>query len=484
MDVKKLVDVLRANRVSFNSGFSYVENEGCIEAYEPIYKTVLEEIDKLVGFGLNNGFSSCDETIERLTTIIVNICKEGNTKKLRKIDSEVQSICSENAKIMKKGTKISVIPDVEKRINSCISATKVLLKLDIANDRKVILEESIEKFEDLKSIINAIKVVSTTEALDFSKSIINRINSWAKEVTSNMHNIKTPAYIDLAIDSAMSWLKLTTGLEQKAFGRSNRIKEENLKDIAYLEDKDDMWIVSKSEDVLINIKIFNSNLDEFKRSQFASYDVTEEEAKVKELKSDIEENNKRIREYVSLVKNGDMVKDDAIDLIADLKDEIAEIENRINKYKKEIRYKKENKRIMDHSLRALENLQATLKKYEKQPVLLGLLGAKIDYAIITKIMQGVGDANDIRYLSNLVAYLEEMAKEIIKRWETTQDEIHQVVHEIRDESKDKAMDKKRESLKKDIDAEFFSDDSIVDADPNKKKSEVKKPSIIDDDDLF
>ncbi len=420
MELKNIIECLQSNGISYPPEFANIEKDGCIAVFAVLLQDNLTRIDKMVRYGINNGFSSdVKANITKLTKLSCKISQEKKAKKHDKYASESQKIFAEVEKMMKeKEEQFDMVEKVNKHIDNYILGMNVLMGMPVAEDRKNVLREGVEKCKQLKKILSEVMNNSTTNALDYAKEIIAKLQTWADIVANKMHDETDLPILDDAIVIAENWKKNHDVVKNGGlFSKGNKVK-----DISELEFKEDnLSMIGKSREVLREIDIFKQNLDEYKTAMGSDSVETVK----KSLEGKKEEKAKLEQEKKDLVikfQNGEISKMDLYEECMDIDQQLDELKEDIEDLKYELDDKKTDYRSTGKVIETLEALNNQVLSYKADPIYFTLLGEELDFAKLTKVMRGAGTEADIDYVLDVQSVLDRV-KERRRRMDTSMVQI-------------------------------------------------------------
>ena len=404
MEIKNIIECLQTHGISYPPEFVNIEKDGCIAVYTMLLQSNLERIDKMVRFGVNNGFSS--DMKANIAKLIKTSCKISQEKKPKKYDKylmESEQTYSKVEKVMKeKGGQFDMVEKVNKHIDTYINGMSVLMGMHVAEDRKNVLQEGIDKCKQLKKILGEVMNNSTTNALDYAREIIAKLQTWADIVANKMHDETDLPILDEAILVAQNWKKNHDVVKNGGlFSKGNKVK-----DISELEFKEDnLSMIAKSKEVQREIDIFKQNLEEYKTatSNGSSEAIKKSLEEKKEEKAKLEAEKKAL---VVKFQNGEISKMDLYEECIDIDQQIEDLKEDIEELKIDLSEEKTDLRSTGKVLETLESLNNQVLKYSVDPISFALLGEELDFVKLTKVMRGVGTEAEIEYVLDVQSVLD------------------------------------------------------------------------------
>lgn len=403
MDIKNVINCLQAHGINYPAEFANIEKDGCIAVYTGLLQTNLERIDEMLRYGSNNGFSGdLKSSIVSLVKETCKFCKEKKAKKHDKFQSKSEKIYNDACKVMKnKEVQFNMVEKVNEHINQYILGMEVLMGMPVAEDRKKVLQEGIDKCKQIKKILSEVMNNSTTSAFDFAKAIISQLQQWADIVANKMHDQTDLPILDQAIALAENWKKNHDVVKTGLFVKSNKVKD--ISELSFMEDN--LSMIGKSREVQREIDIFKQNLTEYKEA--VSVGSSEELKKTlnakKEEKAKLEEEKKQL---VVKFQNGEISKMDLYEECVDIDVQIDDLKEDIEDLKYELEEKKVDNRSTGKVLETLESLNNQVLSYKADPIYFTLLGEELDFAKLTKVMRGAGTDADIEYVLDVQSVLD------------------------------------------------------------------------------
>ncbi len=399
MDIKNVAEILKSNGVAVNSNYVHALQDGCIKEYQTLLDNIVEKVEEFARFGVNGGFSKdLKENIEKLTNLAVKITDQKNGKKVSKFNDELSKIEKETTKLMEKNPQsLNVVEEVVKYIDSYTKGANTLTKMSMAESRKGILYDSIQKLGELKTILQGVADVSTTTAGDYAKKIITDLKEWSKKVSQNMHDSNTVALIDNAINSANSWTKVKVGVSTGLFKKSNKLT--SLDGISFV--KDDMYMIASSEGYVEQINIFSDNLKEYKETvEGGKYSTESDEKDLENKRDEIKNLNAKKMDIIAQLKNGEISKVEALEICKEIDYDVSDLNRDVNELTTTIRINKAGKRTFERVIKKLERINKVVLTYKNEPVMLSFLGQQFNFDSAVKVMRGTGTQQDIDNIIN------------------------------------------------------------------------------------
>ncbi len=404
MKTAKITEILTANGVKCEEKFKYIKEEGyASDACQKLSEEIVEKIETYTRYGVNNGFSGdIKESIEELCKTAVFMSDPKADKKLEKIKKEVGKTLSFTDGLLKENKQMSILGEVKKYTSSCVKGASVMQTVDMANSRNAILQDGIDKFEQLDKILGDVVDDSSVQAAFYANDIINKIVLWRNEVSIHMHSSATNSYIDEAINLANQWQQLKSAVVKGGlFKKSNKAKEENIRKF----EKDDFQFIAESSEVLGKVNIFVENLKDYKNSIINDrYGTEEEEATVASLEAQIKTLKEEKQQAVEKFKQGQISEDECYDDCVDIDDKITDINKELEINRAQIQKSKRAKRAYGKVIKKLEYLNKTILGFKNDPIMLCVLGGAIDYDKVTRVMQGRATDEEIAYVIELNLY--------------------------------------------------------------------------------
>ncbi len=400
MNLKFIIDCLNENGINYPKDFATIERDGWISDFDSLMKDNLAKIEKVIKFGVNNGFNGdLKNDILDLIKLTVKITKEKQGKKLSKFEKESIKIIKDMERNMKnKDVQPAMVKEVIKYVDVYIKGMEVMLILPVAETRKSILTKGIEKLATLKGILSEVADESTTTALDMAKSIIGELNDWADIVARKMHSEASLAILDKAIGHAEEWKKLHKAVNTGIFKKSNKVKD--IKEIEFIED--DLTMISKSQDIIRDINIFSENLKEYKDMVKENTLNSEHDQKMlDEKKAKKEELLKKKNDLIVKFKNGEISKSECYDECILIDEDVQYLNEDIKDIQISIEEKKHRRRAIDNVIENLEKLNKKILEFQADPIYMSLIGEYVDFSILTRVMRGAGTTEDINYVLDI-----------------------------------------------------------------------------------
>ena len=404
MEIKNIISCLQTNGISYPDKFATIEKDGCIAVFSGLLETNLNRIDSMVRYGSNNGFSSDLKTeITKMIKLTCKMCQEKKAKKHDKYASESEKIYKETEKIMKeKEGQFDMVNKVNKHIDTYISGMRVLQNMPVAEDRKPILQQGIDKCEQIKKVLSEVMNNSTTTALEYAKTIISELQTWADIVANKMHDESDLPLLDNALKTAEKWKANHDVVKNPGlFTKGNKVK-----DISELEFKEDnLSMIAKSVAVEREIGYFKENLEEYRKNTCVGSDeqIKNSLESKKEEKAKLEAQKK---DLAIKFQNGEISKMDLYEECIDIDQQIDDIKEDIEDLKYQLEEKKIDTRSTGKVLETLESLNNQVLSYKADPISFALLGEELDFDKLTKVMRGTGNDADVEYVLGVQSILD------------------------------------------------------------------------------
>ncbi len=439
MTKEQLYKILKDNGVKYDKDVEKESTEGfvnddCAKCAEELYETLF----RLTAFGMQEGFSKCEDEIKDLTKLIASMIT-GTSRKtvnLAKTREKHQQIIKD-ATYLRREINMSMIDEVMKNLNACIAAADAIAEIRKDN---VSLCNNLAKSKDiltqLKEKLSNVADVSSTAAADLQAEIFNGLLDWREQVSHCHCYSDTVENLGKTLDTADKWLKLT-----KAVSRFSKAKAGS---DYYVYDQgekkwDDIEQIVAASRFAERTEGLRSDLASYRNQTKNQYDVDALRAELTRLQSEFFAHRDTINARLSEIQqesdsilisyqNGEI---DAVTSVssmkilngekADLEDELAEIQQYYNDDSRELNNKisfaNGDKRVRNRLADRFENFIKQVEGYrESDPALFVLLCEQLDFNDMYDTLSGKlseSEATDV--YTKMEVVIEQIGNELQKQ---------------------------------------------------------------------
>lgn len=416
MNIDNLISALKLNGIKVHSQFARAcKNTGCISAYKEVFDDLLDSLSKYVYYGSNSkqGFKHIKDEITKITGLVVKISKQSTASDIKEITKEAENLKKNAEKeiIPLKEGEVDMKNEVIKRIDAYKDGVEVLMNVDMAEDRRPILTESLVKLEQIKSEMNNIIDSTSPEAYQYAKSIVDGLKVWADEVAKFNHNDNTNKILDKAVSDAKSW-NTVNKTKSGIFGIRKKVNIDEIRFESEDFDKCDLLTqTANSKEYVTRTSNFIKNIADYERLIKARYDNEKNEQALAEYNKRVEEIEAEKTALKNKYANGEISREEVGDIAAELKDELDELNDDIYDVKEKIADNREGFKGHKYVFDTLESLLSTINHYRATADLnmVTFIGQYIDFDALYNLMHGTAsreDDNSIRALRQVEAVIE------------------------------------------------------------------------------
>jgi len=404
MDLQNIVMTCEANNVHIDKDLQFAGAKGYPStACRELAQHCIATIDTYCRHGMKYGFSqNVKDAIDALSGITVDLSEdkaEKNKEKLRKrIDDAKQKAEADIARDLKSSkNKTSIKEEVFKYVDSGIDACRVLMAKNPKDPRNSILQDSVDRLEELRGIIQEAMDDATEHAAKIAKKIIEHLLGWRYEIANGLHSEgRTVEHIENAITEAYNWKQLREAARSGLL-KNNRAKEEDIVKFRL----DAVERIVRSEGVESNIDIYMKNFDRSRKEILQRFGTDKTKEDVKSLRGKIDELNAEKNTIFEQVRNGELDKVYAMHECKLIDGEIGDYEKEIRGLQTEILQNGALSRRYERLFRKLERINRFLASYKNDPATLYTLAEVIDFGKLTAALRGMATPDVIEQIVQL-----------------------------------------------------------------------------------
>lgn len=415
-----LLSCLQANGVRCNEKFERAyTSEGCIGDYRAQFDGVVADMQAYLYAIANSprGFTGgTRKELAAMTDLVVRISEQTGTEQFDAIMAACKKIrgnAQKKTAKKKKGTDMK--NEVLKKIAAYKTAIGALKQVEIAVDRRPILDEILGKLTALETTLAGVVDGSSAEALERAKEIVAGLEKWGVKVSQHRHDASSPRELDAIISVAEQWAAQQQ-VKRGLFGSRKPVSFDEIRfDGDRYETADPMERIAQSATYIQDATLFNGVLAEYKRLFAESYGTETEEAKLEELRGQKKALEEKKQELLAKYNNGELSREDLGPMAADLRADLEDVELAISDLSEDISDRKAGWTAHRPIFDILEKLLGVIKRYEKTADLdmVSFIGEYIDFNAIDALVHGRTTAEDeasILVLQKAQALVDQQAK--------------------------------------------------------------------------
>lgn len=389
--VERLTAVFGQNGLSAHKNFNarFMSAHSFFPEPEALAQTVLNDMDRLCFYGVNNGFDgTLRAVLERLSAMVVSLTEvgAGDVKTLAKYDAQRVKML-DAVKDKKYAVQSDARATVREYIDTSVDAIDALTSLRTdgqsftrVDERQIrYLEESKWKFVALSSAVNGVLDVASVDAERYASEIVKDLLDWREDFSNHMCTAASVRHLDDAVEKAEQWAGLVRTPARKQRAKSFP---------QYADDE--ITLLGQSKDTLETVEVFCERIRmekeeiEEKRARLDA-----EQAELNGLKDALAKTKDREKEIVlAYKKTGDVAAANtaAADNARSQKDLKAQIHRltangRLDGMQVDVRAREE---IVTH----MWDIYDQLRDWKNDPVLLGIVSKRVDFNALVKMFSG------------------------------------------------------------------------------------------------
>lgn len=451
MTKEQLFNILKDNGIRYDRTVEKESTEGfvsdeCAEYAEGVYA----DLYKMAEYGVNYGFSKCEEDIKDLIKIISSLIV-GTSRKtvvLAKVDLKRQQIVK-GANYLKKEIDMDMLNQLMNNVNACISAAEAIIT--IRKDNEILcgkLQESKSVLEEMKETLSHVADAASKNAAEYQVKIFEALMEWRDAVSRYNCYTDTVNGLKAALEEAKKWQSLTATVRKNA--------KRNQDYYEYRDDMDDVGLIIKAARFAERTDGMREHLNSFRNQTTLLYGVEALQGELARAQSDFLAERDKANARLSEIKqetdellfkyqNGEMDAVEADMKVADLDDEAADLEEQLKNLKEDYDYESEDlkaqirdaqsgSRVRDKIAKNFENFVTRIEAYRQtDPAMFVILCERIDFNGVYDTLTGRLTDKDVDEVYVSVETVIRETEEDIKRQRRSLSGFNKINDRMRDQ---------------------------------------------------
>ncbi|MCM1236654.1 MAG: hypothetical protein NC489_41790, partial [Ruminococcus flavefaciens] len=297
MTREQLLIILRDNGVRYDRALEREATEGfvsdeCAAKAEEIYN----DLYRMAAYGVQNGFSKCDDDIRELTKLIASlICGTSRkTVNLSKTELKRQQILK-GATYLRKEINMDMVNQLVSNVNACITAAEAIASIRKDNEKLCAkLEESQEVLREIKQALADVADGTSKNAAEYQVKIFEALMEWRAAVSR--YNCFTDDIVKLrgALDVAKEWQKLTATVRKQA--------KRNEDYYEYSEDMDDISFIVSAAGYAERTEGMRDHLADFRKQTELIYSAEALRGELDKMQAEYNQTRESINNRLAEIK--------------------------------------------------------------------------------------------------------------------------------------------------------------------------------------
>lgn len=433
MTKEQLFNILNDNGVRYDKtvereGTEGYVNDECAAVADRIYG----DLYKMAAYGVNYGFSKCEEDIKELIKLIVSLIagtsrKEVNLVKTEKKRAQIVS----DAKYLKKEIEMDIVNQLTANLNDCIRAAEAITT--IRKDNEALcgkLADSKAVLEEIKETLSHVADASSRSAAEYQVKIFEALMDWREAVSRYNCYSDTVDGLKAVLEVAKEWAKLSATV------RKNAKRGEDYYE--YNEGCDDVGFIIHAAKFAERTDGMREHLADFRNQTALLYSVEALQGELTRVQNDYLSERDKINARLAEIKNEtDSVlysyqngETDAVaaDMkVADLDDEAADLGEQLKNLQEDYNYESQDlklqlrdaqggSRVRDKIAKNFEDFVKKIEAYRNtDPAMFAILCERIDFNGVYDTLTGRLSDKDIDEVYISVETVIREAEEDIRR---------------------------------------------------------------------
>ena len=433
MTKEQLFKILNDNGVRYDRDVEKESTEGFVSDECAAYaESVYGDVFKLAVYGVQNGFSKCEDDIKDLTKIIASLIA-GTSRKavnLSKLEAKRSQIIK-GATYLRKEIDMDMVNQLTGNINDCIKAAEAIIIIRKDNQPLCAkLTESKAVLEELKETLSHAADVTSKNAAEYQVKIFEALMDWRDAVSRYNCYSDTVDGLKAALEAAKEWQKLTSTVRKNA--------KRNVDYYEYKDGCDDVGFIINAARFAERTDGMREHLSDFRTQTTLLYSVEALQGELERAQTEYLNERNQINARLGEIKtetdsvlfsyqNGQTDAVEADMKVADLDDEAAELEERLANLQEDFEYEsrdlklqikdaQDGSKVRDKIAKNFEDFVKKIEAYRStDPAMFVILCERIDFNGVYDTLTGrLGDSEiDEVYISVETVIRE--AEEDIKR---------------------------------------------------------------------
>lgn len=433
MTKEQLFKILNDNGIKYDrtverEGTEGYVNDGCAALAEDIYG----DLFNMATYGVNYGFSKCEDDIKELTKLIASLIAGTSRKEvnLAKTDKKRAQIVHD-AKYLRKEFDMDIINQLTGNLNDCISAADAITA--IRKDNQTLcgkLSDSKAVLEEIKETLSHVADASSKNAAEYQVKIFEALMDWREAVSRYNCYSDTVDGLKRALEVAKEWQKLSATVRKNA--------KRNVDYYEYKEDCDDVGFIIHAAKFAERTDGMREHLNDFRNQTALLYSVEALQGELSRMQTEYLSGRDKINKRLSEIReetdgvlfayqNGEIDAVEADMKVADLDDEAADLEEQLKNMQEDYNYESQDlklqlrdaqggSRVRDKIAKNFEDFVKKIEAYRNtDPAMFVILCERIDFNGVYDTLTGRLSDKDIDGVYISVETVIREAEEDIRR---------------------------------------------------------------------
>lgn len=318
--ISRLTRVMRENRLKFNKRFERVVDHGFSDvASESFFGEVVDDIERILGYGINNGISgSVKKTVSALTVLAVKSGEDDlSVAKLEKLRGKRRVVLNALRMEGKERTNVHLIKNLDGYIDSTLEGMKYLKELNPRSDLAALtnVRKCKALLEETKQLLGGVIDRCSENALISYNTALSALHESRRQLarSNGFYDSRLIERLSTVRDTVKGWSKQYLAVKGKP------------KEKVYQLPFDDMDRLLKSRELVADIGLFLRDCDRFSEKITKRYDNPTREA-VKKLQARLDEIGAKEQAVVASYRNGEITAEQAEEALEPLTQERETVE--------------------------------------------------------------------------------------------------------------------------------------------------------------
>ena len=436
MTKEQLFKILDDNGVKYDKtvereGADGYVNDECAAVADRIY----EDLFKMASYGVNYGFSKCEEDIKELIKLVVSLISGTSRKEVNLVKTEKKRAqITGDAKYLKKEIDMDILNQLLGNLNDCIRAAEAIST--IRKDNEILcakLTESKAVLEEMRETLSHVADASSRLAAEKQVKIFDALMAWREAVSRYNCYSDTVDGLKEALGVAKEWAALSATV------RKNAKRGEDYYE--YNEGCDDVGLIIHAAKFAERTEGMREHLSDFRNQTELLYSVEAIQSEITRTQNEYLSERDRINRRLGEIKeetdsvlysyqNGETDAVEADMKVADLDDEAADLEEELKNLqedydeesrdlKTQLRDAQGGSRVRDKIAKNFEDFVKKIEAYRNtDPAMFVTLCERIDFNGVYDTLTGRLSDRDIEevYIS-VRTVIEETEKDVRRQRE-------------------------------------------------------------------
>ena len=367
-------------------------NDGCAALAETIYG----DLYKMATYGVNYGFSKCEDDIKELIKLIVSMITGTSRKEvnLAKTDKKRVQIVND-AKYLRKEIDMDILNQLTGNLNDCITAADAIMT--IRKDNETLcgkLADSKAVLEEMKEVLSHVADAQSKNAAECQVKIFEALMDWREAVSRYNCYSDTVDGLKRALEVAKEWQKLSATVRKNA--------KRGVDYYEYKDDCDDVGFIIHAAKFAERTDGMREHLNDFRNQTALLYSVEALQGELNRMQTEYlaerDKTNARLAEIkeetdkvLFAYQNGEIDAVEADMKVGDLDDEAADLEEQLKNLQEDYNYESQDiklqlrdaqggSRVRDKIAKNFEDFVKKIEAYRNtDPAMFVILCERIDF---------------------------------------------------------------------------------------------------------